>query len=81
MKMACVCQQRVDKENKSQGQLVYVLLLSQSAAGKALIDQTLPWESWLCRAAASVWPSLSASIALLEVFSVLCFLLVLLLST
>lgn len=45
MKMARVCQQRVDKENKFQGQLVYVLLLSQSAAGKALIDQTVPWES------------------------------------
>lgn len=81
MKMARVCQQRVDKENKFRGQLVYVLLLSQSAAGKALIDQAVPWESWLCGAAASVWPSLSATIALLEVFPLSRFLLVLLLST
>lgn len=40
------------EKQKFQGWLVYVFL-GQSAAGKALIDQTLPWESWLCEMAAS----------------------------
>lgn len=35
-------------KQKFQGRLVYVFL-RQPAAGKALIDQTLRWESWLCK--------------------------------
>lgn len=49
---------------------VFFFLLSQSAVGKVLIDQTQPWESWLCEVAASLQPSFaSTSPSLLKAFS------------
>lgn len=63
----CLSVLGTQRKQKYQGQLVYIFL-SQSAAGKALIDQSLAWEPWLCEAGVSLLLA-STSTSPLEGFS------------